>query len=83
MCCGEGDRKGTALFGRAVHCYLAAVGFDDRFGDGQAETGFPVVLARAIAAIEAVKDVGQVFCGDAVAIIFNLQQGITVGRNGR
>ena len=53
--------------GGAVDGDGAAVGVDDRAGDGQAETGFAVLLTGFITAVEAVEDVGQVCGGDAGA----------------
>ena len=68
---GEGDGELGALAGGAGNVDLAVVGFDELFGDGQAHPAADAVGvgAGAVAAPEAVEDVGEVFGGDAFASV--------------
>ena len=57
----------------------AAVGFDDRAGDRQAEAG-AVLAARRVAAVEGLEDALAVAGGDPLAVVGDLDLDPAAGR---
>lgn len=67
----EGDGKSCAFAGFAADGDVAALLLDDRVGHSQADSD--AVIAGIAAFVEAVKNIGQIFGGDAFSVIGNRQ----------
>lgn len=72
--------EGGALAGVAGDGDFAVVVGDDGFGDGKAEAGVAGTAgAGFVNAIEAIKQMGEVFGGDAGAVVLNGEGGVMAG----
>ena len=64
------NKRRSLIFPYAANVNCSLMGYDDRFGDGKAKSGFARFAATGlVGAVEAVEDVGQVFGGNAVACV--------------
>jgi len=69
---GQMDGKGTSLAGCAFHGYLSAVGLGDVFDNGKPQAGAAqLATAGFIDPIKSFKQPGQVFFGNANALVCN------------